>query len=540
MSPGKKKLITGAMAVLLFCAMEIVMQARPETELEPHYGDTLRLAYSMPISNLGKELTKYGVQAELIPFLYSFLLTPDRSGGYNPDLAESWSSDETGKRWTFTIRKNVKFHDGRSVQPDDVVYSIKKAFDRNMVLNKTLDSVTSDGVDKIIVDVKMRIPNFLQALSESCVVYQKPGNAISEQQQNVIGSGPFQVHYWDGERRLVLKQFPDYYKGQPYLSAIVIDYEPDNEKIWMDYMHDEVHACWAASPENVWLMRNEPTHYRLEGGVASSNILLLFNQGRFLFKDKRVRKALSSMLDLKYHILRDLRGLAEETPGPLGAYSRYNPVDSIPEKKSWDAARKLLKEAGWADHDGDNYLDKDGRAFEFELLVPMTFQTERKTALYIQRMLNQFGIKAHIVYKRYDMMLTENLHPGAFDACLTQFSSITNPGVFASLWSSRDWAAYNFGHYSNERVNQALDTVLNVNASSEELKTAYKTIHNQMMEDQPAVWLYHPYRIHAFSVRIQNMDHPNLNFFMTHSLLQSWLGPKPKWWPKLFDVEDHR
>ena len=59
-----------------------------------------------------------------IYFLYSRLVRPDTEDKPSPDLAESWSGNETATIWRFNLRKNVTFHDGSAFDAEDVAYSM--------------------------------------------------------------------------------------------------------------------------------------------------------------------------------------------------------------------------------------------------------------------------------------------------------------------------------------------------------------------------------------------------------------------------------
>ena len=124
--------------------------------------------------------------------------------------------------------------------------------------------------------------------------------------------------------------------------------------------------------------------YTLKGRVAYGATVLLFNTKAPMFQDRNVRRAIAGLLDMSEHVALNLNGLGEPCPGPLGLRSP-GPLPTANFEGDLPAAKRALDEAGWQDHDLDHYRDRNGRPMEFDLLVPVSSQTESETALYLQR-----------------------------------------------------------------------------------------------------------------------------------------------------------
>ena len=95
-----------------------------------------------------------------------------------------------------------------------------------------------------MIRLKHRVPDFLAQLSLDCHIMPKPRVEGPLRNFRPIGSGPFMVVTMEDDQRVVLKAFPDYYGGRSYLDSIECVYEPDKEKIWLEFMHDDLQACW--------------------------------------------------------------------------------------------------------------------------------------------------------------------------------------------------------------------------------------------------------------------------------------------------------
>ncbi len=323
-------------------------------------------------------------------------------------------------------------------------------------MGQVVEKLETPEPDLLVIRLARPWPNLLYLLALEGI---RPGLQQDEPAPDggFVGSGPFRLTYQGSDRRLLLFAVPDFHGGRPLLDGIDVRYEPDREKIWIDFMNGELQACFSVSPENARFMRLEPEYYRLQGTLARAAVVMLFNTRKPPFDDRRVRKALALMLDVPRHIVEDLDGMAEPCPGPLGANAQ--PRDDRPASARFDPKKAvaLLAGAGWADHDGDGYLDRDGQMLEFELLVPLSLQMEKNTARFIQRSLNRFGVRAWLKEKRFDDMVAEDLSSGLFDACLSQQATPgRRPSVLAMLWSSSEDGVGNFGGYAHPEADAAL------------------------------------------------------------------------------------
>jgi ABC-type transport system substrate-binding protein len=94
-----------------------------------------RQAGTLVLRPLGEPLTfdphlvQDAESAEYVVHLFSGLVGIDENLKLTPDIAEKWEISPDGKTYTFALRKNVKFHDGRSVTAQDVKYSFERALD---------------------------------------------------------------------------------------------------------------------------------------------------------------------------------------------------------------------------------------------------------------------------------------------------------------------------------------------------------------------------------------------------------------------------
>jgi len=155
--------------------------------------------------------------------IYNGLTHIDEKAGAQPELAESFEANADATEWVFKIRKDVTFHDGKSLDADDVAFSIRRHKDEKVAsaskgLVEDISEVVADG--KHTVRIKLTAPN-----ADIPVLLGTFGFMILKNGTNefatAIGTGPFKLAEFKPGVRTVAKRNENYFKtGQPYVDEI--------------------------------------------------------------------------------------------------------------------------------------------------------------------------------------------------------------------------------------------------------------------------------------------------------------------------------
>ena len=154
------------------------------------------------------------------------------------DLATSWELSKDGKAYTFHLNPKAKWHDGKPVTAEDVVYSLDSMVDADAKPPRvvTLPAVspyyakgTARAIDAHTVEVPLKIPNapdFIPTLAlDFCKIIAKHwGEADIDHQkwENAMGSGPFKPGKFVKDVSIALEKNKDYWKdGLPYIDGMV-------------------------------------------------------------------------------------------------------------------------------------------------------------------------------------------------------------------------------------------------------------------------------------------------------------------------------
>ncbi len=198
--------------------------------LAGHGSDTFTIATRLTDSKFDPAFHFQEFDAVDIINMYEGLVAPVKGKPPQGQLATSWEATPDGKVWTFKLRNDVKFHDGKTLTANDVVYSM----DRFLTLGKgyssllkgILDVGNTKAVDDWTVQFTLNKPfgPFIETLVQFYVVNsellkanQKPGDfgangdyGVAYLQEHDAGSGPYQLDSFVPDRRRVLTAFADY------------------------------------------------------------------------------------------------------------------------------------------------------------------------------------------------------------------------------------------------------------------------------------------------------------------------------------------
>jgi len=467
----------------------------------PRYGGTLRIDVVSSITSIDPSQPFSSGSGFVLPLLYSSLVWPTVKGEYEPDLAERWSSEQGGLIWRFFLRENARFHDGSPVHPEDVKYSLllQDLGDESKYF-KHIDEIHCSGKDQVTILLHEANPGFLDEIWKVSII---PAVQNRKATPPPLGSGPFRIQSIDGQNRVVLEAFNDYYGGRPYIDHIIFTYVPDSEAVWHRILLGHTDFAHRVSSANELFSRKLTRRFHfLKTPTAFITTLLYYNLDP-LFQEPQVRRALTMALDREYFIERYLDPASHVASCYFVPESPYHDPSVKPLPYQPKESLRLLKECGWQDRDGDGFLDRNGRPFEFEILVPEGYQEEIKVAREIQVGFYTLGLKVHITVLPMPRMVAERLETGLFQAALLGLNGYeTNP---QEDWQGNPRGAYNYARYSNPRLDSLLETLKKTTGQQPRLEL-YHEIERILGHDAPASFLYRNTFCSLLSRRIRGFD----------------------------------
>jgi ABC-type transport system substrate-binding protein len=186
-----------------------------EGAVRPRYGGTL----TVELSGAWTTIDPGGVKTALSAPIAETLVRVNSRGEIEPVLAVAWQHDPDFKRWRFSLRPKVTFHDGESLTAQSAEPALLAA------LKQKYGEVSIEaGGQALVVESDHAMPELLDVLA-------LPAAAISRQSDAnpLIGTGPFRVTGWEPGRRLTLASFDDYWGARPYLDSVEIEFGTGRE-----------------------------------------------------------------------------------------------------------------------------------------------------------------------------------------------------------------------------------------------------------------------------------------------------------------------
>ncbi|MEL6807180.1 MAG: ABC transporter substrate-binding protein, partial [Pseudomonadota bacterium] len=309
-------------------------------------------------------------------------------GSVVPGLAESWEISDDGLVYTFSLREGVTFHDGTTMDAEDVKFTLDRILDEESAnAQKALYAAISgvEVIDPATVRITLSEPNgnmlFNLAWGDAVIVAPE---SIENIKQQPIGTGPFKFDSWTQGDSIKISQYADYWGAQPALTQATFKFISDPTAAFAAMMAEDVDVFTGfPAPENLPQFDADPRFQVLIGSTEGETILSTNNK-QAPFDDVRVRQALAHAIDRQAIIDGAMFGYGT----PIGThFAPHNPayVD-LKDGSAFDPdkARALLAEAGMPD------------GFETTLHLPPPSYARRGGEI-IAAQLAEVGITAEII-----------------------------------------------------------------------------------------------------------------------------------------------
>ena len=483
-------------------AIQTVWFQQSYTTTAPAEGGTYAEGSLGPIETLNPLYATSEAEQVASRLMFSSLFTYDTSGVLAPDLAVNYTVDK--KKWLYTVnlRPDAKWHDGRAVTAEDVVFTIdliKNPDVRSPLRINWQDvSVRAIGQQK----VEFKLPAAYAAFPQAMTFPILPKHILSSVapatvrentfSKNPVGSGPFvfrllqTVDQGQKKRTVHLAANEKYYKGAPRLARFEVHSYPDNAAITRALQIGEINAA-SVSPEQFGQLSSK----RFVATTKSINngVYALFNTKGPLLKDVDLRRALQSATDSEA-----LRAKLAGKPAALNLpfFAAQNSNLKTPAFDQKKAARQLDK-AGWKLRDG--IRQKGKQALRFTITTTKDAQYEI-VARELAKQWRNVGVDASVsvidTSNPAVNFIQDTLQPRNFDVLIYELIIGADPDVYAYWHSSQAGSSgYNFTGYSNALADANLSSA-RARVEPEIRQPKYRAFAKQWLSDAPAIGLYQP------------------------------------------------
>ncbi len=375
---------------------------------EPKHGGTLTYSYNPEPTALSTiATTAVPVALASTKIFESLLEYAGPSLEPRPGLAESWTVAKDHLTYTFKLRHNVKWHDGKLFTSADVKFSIEKIVtplhSRGKVLFGNVSTIETPDPYTVVFKLAQPVPFFLKAFQPTEApmfpkhafegVNVEDGKAVrgSPFMQKPIGTGPFRLKEWKKGEYLILERNPDYWKkGKPYLDQIVMRVIPDAAARSIALENGEIDlapmsAIAAADIQRLGSLKNIVVNTQGNEGLGP-NLWLEVNLRDKPLSDLLVRQAISYALNREKIVEVIWFGQGKPAVGPLVSGNPYFNKAIKPYEFNPARANELLDQAGYP-------RGANGVRFKLQQNVLPYGESWTRMAEYIKQDLSKVGIE---------------------------------------------------------------------------------------------------------------------------------------------------
>ncbi|GHC84076.1 peptide ABC transporter substrate-binding protein [Pseudorhodoferax aquiterrae] len=447
--------------------------------------------------------------------IFLSLLTYDVNLKPLPSLAKSWTVSPDGLTYTFQLEPNARWHDGKPLTAEDVVYTAREflpvTHPRARDIFGRCESITAAGPHTVVFKLKAPFGPFLSAFDISNLpvmpkhIYAGTDLAKNPANLNPVGSGPYKLKEWVRGSHIHLVRNEDYFKpGLPHLDAIIYRVMPDG-------------ASRALAIEKSTVQLTQWTDLELFDAqrIAKQSNLAMTTKGYEYFapimwlemnnrtapmNDKRFRQAVMHAIDRNFIKDRILYGFGKVATGPVNSKTRFYE----PDVKKYDfnvaKANALLDEMG---------LKPDAKGIRARLRFPVSPYGEmvQRSCEYIRQCLSKIGVAVTL----------ESTDPGSYTQRISQWDYDLNLSWLyqfgdPALGVTRNYVSSNIRKilftntvgYSNAEVDRLADAAA-LETEDAKRQVLYSQMQKQLVEDVPIAWLVEMEFPTIHDKRIQNL-----------------------------------
>lgn len=460
-------------------------------------------------------LANSDVDRDMARLIYAGLLRYNAKGELERDLVDEFSVEEGGRAIRFTLRSGLTFHDGETLDAEDVLFTIEaiKNPTWRSQLWRGFQNISAEAIDErtIVVKNNAPTPSFPHLFTVGIIpkhIWQGVDPQIADRavwNAKPIGAGPYRFKALTKSRdgtisAYTLESFASYHRGSPYIEELVLQFFPDFES--------GLAALKGHSVDGVSFIP-ERLRTRLPGAdlrvlsIPFPHLTGLFFQDRrseFL-KENGVRRALALALDRESIAALLYKAVPLTTPflkDEIGYIENNKPNKADP-----DAAKKSLEEAGWKRT--DEGWTKDGK----RLSVTVTTIDEPvhvRVAHTISQTWEAIGIGVKLEAAPKVTFEREVLRPRAYEILLFSLLSGGDADPYAFWHSSQiDDPGFNL---SSVRI-RASDVLLEAGRGATDVRSrirAYLDFADTFIKETPGIILYSSPYVFAVRDRVRGIN----------------------------------
>lgn len=493
------------------------------------------------------------VDRDLSTLIYSGLMKYDAQGVLIPDLAKKYTISDDSLTYTFTLRDDIRFHDGSPVTADDVFFTIDRIQDPLIQSPHRVDwkDVVAKKVSDTVIQFTLKQPYapFLNNLTIGILPKHIWKNVDANQfifsQYNTepIGTGPYHLSSIERDNGGIpiayhLTPFSRYTEGEAYISDLSLHFYSNEKAAIKALTSGDVDSLAAVSSNEAATIASSTSNISILSTPLPRIFGIFLNQNSTLFTNKEVRQALAMSVDKDRLVSEVLGGYGVPIDGPVPYGALHNATSSktdtsskLSASSSKAAARALLEKNGWAlDIDGiyqkmpakKTAATKSKTATAPATTTPVTPDPElprlefsiatadapdlKQTAEFVKNEWKQIGVNVTVKVFESGDLTQDIIRNRKYDAVL--FGEVIGKDLdLYAFWhsSQRNAPGLNLSVYVNSKADKLLEDARKTLDAPTRLQK-YADFQDIVKDDAPAVFLYAPNFIYIVPEKVKGVS----------------------------------
>ncbi len=526
-----RRFVVSWIALFILLIIGITVQLRGLGQyyqvFKPAVGGTFTEGVLGTFTNANPLYATNPVDSSVARLVFSGLMRYDHQSNLVGDLAESLTVDDRGTHYIVTLRKNIVWHDGRSLTADDVVFTYQTIQnpDAKSPLFYSWQGIKVEAKDSLTV--VFTLPNALSSFKYSLtngivpkhLLVGIPAAQLRSAGFNVsrpVGSGPFK---WetievrgnnpdDREEQVGLVPNGAFYRGQPKLQHFIVRAFHNEQHLLESLNSRELNG--AAGLETIPDNLKSITDIKTYNIPINGEVLAFFKTTQPLLSDQRVRQALVMAVDVNAAI-KKINSSVSIAKSPLLKSQPGYDKNIVQFPQNIAEANRLLDDAGWLK--GKDGLRAKGST---KLNLQLYSQNTSDYTAIAQSLRDQWraiGVDVKVTLQP-DSDLQVSISSHAYDVLLFGISIGSDPDVFPFWHSSqadpRSANRLNLSEYTSKQADAALEA--GRTRSDPAVRSAkYRSFLEAWRVDAPALVLYEPNFLYASYGGIFGFDSSLIN-----------------------------
>ncbi len=417
-----------------------------------------------------------------------------------PALSERWQTSPDGLTYTFTLRNNVRFHDGSLLDAG----AVKASYERQYLQSSPFYTSTPPNAYEKVMSGWVKEVRILDSHTVAITThYARPHQfalvkivspqALREHNGDLsrapVGTGPFRLERWEGDS-VALAPFAQSWHGRPKLGGVRFVRHASNAEAMERLTAGEIDLYVRVPPDYYEQLRSSSTVNLVKyGGLNTMYLGMVLD--RPALKDRRVREAIVRAVNRERLATVLGRGAMIAAKGPLPpAVKGFDPAVSQPAYDP-DRARELLKEAG-------------ASGLSLRLLYFNPIEVWSEIVFAITADLEKVGITVDLLRTPTWNDFYAERKRGDHDLYLYNWTISTPDPERLLLPLFQSQSQDNFSHYANLRVDKLLTDARQPMEEARRLRL-YSEAARLIVDDLPALFLGHWIGMAAVNTRVQGL-----------------------------------